>query len=152
MRPDTRGAGAVALAVVMALAVVGCGASPSPLVRLQGQAARVCTQSQARGAEIKPPTVPAGTAAFLRRGIAFLGPEVAALRGLRVPPAQSGAYSTAVGSMARELAILTDTAHELDRGVDPLTTIKALQRRLAPAEAAGDAAWRTLGVPVCVNR
>jgi hypothetical protein len=147
MTPRALAAGAAALAVA------GCGSSPpSPSAQLQRQATRVCTQAQARGAEIKPPVVPAQTAAFLRRGIAFLGPELAGLRALRVPPVQSGAYSTAVGSLARELTILTATARDLDRGADPVAAIRALQQRLAPVEAAAGAAWRTLGVPACVGR
>jgi hypothetical protein len=31
-------------------------------------------------------------------------------------------------------------------------TIKTLQHRLAPLEADGGAAWRTLDVPECINR
>jgi hypothetical protein len=135
-----------------ALAVVGCGAPSATLISLRTQATRVCDRAQARGAEIKPPAVPAQTAAFLHRGIGVLGPELAGLRALRVPREQSGTYSAALGSMARELAILSGTAHTLDRGADPLTAIKPLQQRLAPVEAAADAAWRTLGVPACVSR
>ena len=135
------------------LAVAGCGSSPpSAVANLQRQAAHVCTRAQAQGARVMPPALPAQTAAFLRRGIAVLRPELTALRALRVPPMQSGAYSTAVGALARELTILTDTARELDRGADPETTIKTLEHRLAPVESAGDAAWRTLGVPACVAR
>ena len=142
-----------ALAVgAVALAVAGCGSSPpSAVANLQRQAARVCTRAQARGTEIKPPALPAQTAEFLRLGIAVLRPELDSLRALRVRPVQSGEYSTAVGSLDRELTILTDTARELDRGADPLTTIKALEHRLAPVEAAGDTAWRTLGVPACIG-
>ena len=143
-------AAAVALAVAVALAAAGCGAPSATLVSLRAQAAHVCTGAQARSAEIKPPAVPAQTAAFLRRGIAVLRTELAALRTLRAPREQTGAYSTALGSLARELTILTGTTHDLDRGADPLTAIKTLQHRLAPVEAKGDAAWRTLGIPACV--
>jgi hypothetical protein len=89
---------------------------------------------------------------FLRRGIAVLRRELASLRTLRAPSEHAGAYSAALGSLAHELAILTTTARDLDRGAGPLTTVKTLQHRLAPVEAWGDAAWRTLGVPACVNR
>jgi hypothetical protein len=146
MRARALAAGAVALAVA------GCGTSSSNWSNVRAEVARECTRAQARGAEIKPPAVPSQTAAFLRRGIAVLGPELSALRAVRVPSEQSGPYSTAVGSIARELAILTDTARGLDRGADPLSTIKVLEDRLAPVEVAGDAAWRTLGVPACVAR
>jgi hypothetical protein len=147
MSARTLAAGAVVLAVA------GCGSSPpSAVANLQRQAARVCSRAQARGTEIKPPAVPAQTAAFLRRGTAVLGSELAALRALRVPPVQSGTYSAAVGALARELTILTDTARGLDRGADPLTAIKTLEHRLAPVESEDDAAWRTLGVPACAAR
>ena len=140
------------LAGVVALAVAGCGSASPTMARLRAKATRVCTRASARGTRIAPPPVPAQSGAFLHRGIAVLRPELASLRTLHAPSEQAGAYSAALGSLARELAILTATARDLDRGADPLTTIKTLQHRLAPVEANGDAAWRTLGVPACVNR
>jgi hypothetical protein len=140
------------LAGVAALAMTGCGATSPSITRLRAQATRVCKRAEVQSARIAPPPVPARTAPFLRRGIAVLRVELADLHTLRVPRAQAGAYSVAVGALAHELAILTSTAHDLDRGADPLTTIKTLQHRLAPVEADDDAAWRTLGVPACVNR
>ena len=105
-----------------------------------------------RARSSSPPATPTGTAALLRRGVAVLRPDLAGLRRLRAPSERAGAYSAALGSLARELTILTDTVHDLDRGADPLPMIKTLQDRLAPVEADGDAAWRTLDVPACVNR
>lgn len=141
----------VLLAGVAALAVTGCGATSPSIARLREQTARVCTRADVQSARIAPPSVPARTASFLRRGIAVLRAELADLHTLRVPRAQAGAYSVAVGALAHELAILTSTAHDLGRGADPLTTIKTLQHRLAPVEADNDAAWRTLGVAACVS-
>jgi hypothetical protein len=140
------------VASVVALVVAGCGGSSASMQKFQAQARRVCTNAADSGAVIRPPAIPADTTAFLRRGIAALEPELAGLRTLRAPTEQAGAYSTALGSLARELTILTGTVHDLDRGADPLTTVKTLQHRLAPVEAAGDAAWRTLDVPACVSR
>jgi hypothetical protein len=148
MRPRVCATGGVALAVVVA----GCGAASPSLARLQAQAAGVCTWTQARSTRIEAPRVPAQTPAFLRRGIAILTPELAGLRRLRAPSEQSGAYATALQSLARERTILSGTVQDLDRGADPLSTIKTLQHRLAPVEADDDAAWRTLGVPACVER
>jgi hypothetical protein len=142
----------VILAGVATLAVAGCAAASPTLGRLQAQATRVCTRALGQNVKITAPAVPAQTAAFVRRGIAVLRPELVRLRALRAPSKQAGAYSAALDSLARELAILTSTAHDLDRGADPLTTVKTLQHRLAPVEADNDAAWRTLGVPACVNR
>lgn len=140
------------LASVALLAMAGCGAASPSLGSLRTQAARVCTRTLRQEVRIAPPAVPARTAAFLRRGIAVLRGKIASLRSLRVPRAQAGAYSVALSSLAHELAILISTAHDLDRGADPLTTIKTLQHRIAPVEADADAAWRTLGVPACANR
>jgi hypothetical protein len=120
--------------------------------RLRAQAGRVCTKALDADALIRSPAVPAGTAAFLRRGIAVLGPELAALRRLRPPSERADEYRAAVDALDRELTILAATVHDLDRGADPLRAIKALQRKLAPAEVTEDAAWRTLDVPACVNR
>jgi hypothetical protein len=146
MRPRAVAAG------VCALALAGCGGSSPTLARLQAQASRVCTRAVAAGAEIAAPAAPAHTSAFLRKGIATLRPELASLRTLRAPTAQGSTYAAALQSLARELTILSGTVHDLDRGADPLTTMKTLQRRLAPVESDDDAAWRTLGVPACVNR
>lgn len=142
----------VLLASVAALAMTGCGATSPNMARLRAQATRVCVHANAQNARIAPPQVPARTAPFLRRGIAVLRAEFTDLRSLRVPRAQAGAYSVALGTLTHELAILASTSHDLDRGADPLTTIKTLQHRLAPVEADNDAAWRTLDVPACVNR
>lgn len=143
---------AFAVAGAVALGVAGCGPPSTTLVSLRAHATLVCTQAQKRGARIAPPAVPAQTAAFLRHGIAVLGEELAGLRGLRAPSEQAGAYAAALQSLTRELTILRATVHDLDRGSDPLTTIKILQHRIAPVEADYDAAWRTLGVPACLNR
>ena len=141
-----------AVASLVALAIAGCGGSSGSMKRLRAQAGRVCTKALDAGALIRPPAVPASTAAFLRHGIAVLGPELAGLQRLRPPSERADEYRAAVDALDRELTILAATVHDLDRGADPLRAIKALQRRLAPAEVREDAAWRTLDVPACVNR
>jgi hypothetical protein len=140
------------VAGVAALALAGCGGSSPSMVKLRARAARACTTAFAAGALIQAPPVPAATNAFLRRGIAVIRPELADLRTLRAPSEQAGAYSSALAALARELTILTATAHDLDDGADPVTTVKTLQHRLAPVEGASDAAWRTLGVSACLSR
>jgi hypothetical protein len=141
-----------AVASLVALAIAGCGGSSGSMKRFRAQAGRVCTKALDAGALIPAPAVPASTAAFLRHGIAVLGPQLAGLRRLRPPGEQADEYRTAVDALDRELTILAATVHDLDRGADPLRAIKTLQRRLAPIEATEDAAWRTLDVPACVNR
>ena len=81
----------------------------------------------------------------------MLRPEVAELRRLQPPSEQAGAYSTALDATAREVNLLVATVHGLDRGADPLSAIKTLQRRLTPVEAHNDAAWQTLGVTACLT-
>jgi hypothetical protein len=139
------------LASLALFAVAGCGTASPSIASLRSQATRACTRTLRRDVRITPPPVPARTAAFLRQGIAVLRGEIAGLRALRVPGPQAGAYSVALSSLAHELAILTSTAHDLDRRADPLTTIRTLQHRLVPVEADADAAWRTLGVPACTT-
>ncbi|MBV8710649.1 MAG: hypothetical protein JOY56_02665 [Solirubrobacterales bacterium] len=146
------GAAALVLAAVAALILAGCGGASESAGRLRAQATRVCALALQEGARIKPPAVPAATPAFLRRGNAVLRSEIAQLRTLRPPSEQAGVYSAAVAALRREAAILGATIRDLDRGADPLPTIKALQHRLAPVETDGDAAWRTLDVPACVSR
>lgn len=136
----------------VALALSACGSSSPSLTRLRAQATRVCQRTLIRTSRIEPPAVPAQTVSFLRRGTAVLGEELAALRRLRAPGDQAGTYATALDAMGRELTILTATVHALDRGADPLSAINTLQRSLTPVEARDIAAWRTLGVPACVNR
>jgi hypothetical protein len=141
-----------AVASLVALAVAGCGGSSESAKRLRAQAGRVCTKALDAGALIRPPAVPARTSAFLRHGIGVLRPELAGLQRLRPPGELADEYTAAVDALDRELTILAVTVHDLDRGADPLSAIKTLQRRLAPVEARADAAWRTLDVPACVNR
>jgi hypothetical protein len=140
------------LAGVVALALSGCGTASLPSTRLRLDATRVCAHAVARSALIEPPAVPARTGAFLRRGIAVLIPELAELRALTAPSEQAGAYSDGLAALAREVTLLAATAHGLDRGADPVSAVKTLQRRLAPVESDGNAAWTKLRVPACLNR
>jgi hypothetical protein len=57
-----------------------------------------------------------------------------------------------LGAVERELSILRTTSDGLDRGADPVSTIKTLQERLAPVESDEAAASRQLQIPACVSR
>lgn len=142
----------VLVAGAVALALSGCGSSSPSASRLRAQATRVCQRALTESSRIQPPATPAQTAPFLRRGAGVLAGELAALRRLRVPSEQTGPYAAALEAMGQELNTLTATVHALDRGADPLSAIKTLQRKLTPIEARDTAAWRTVGVPACVNR
>jgi hypothetical protein len=141
------------VAALLALVVASCGSGSSGSIdRLRADATRACRQALDRGSRIRAPAIPAQVSTFLRGGLAVLRPELADLRTLRPPSGQAGTYAAALEALERELTILTSTVHDLDRGADPQTTIRTLAHRLRPVEANGDAAWRTLGVPACVNR
>jgi hypothetical protein len=141
-----------AAAIALAVAVAGCGSSSPSMSRFNLEATRICRRAVTQSDQIRAPALPSGTAAFLRRGAAVLAPELAELRALRPPANESGSSSAALTAAAHQLSILDGTIHKLNRGADPLSMIKTLQRRLAPAESAESAAWRTLGVPACVIR
>lgn len=142
---------ALALAV-LAVALTGCGSSSPSLSRLRRQATRICQLSLASSDRIAPPALPSATAGFLRRGAAALSAELSGLQTLKAPAANAATYSAALAAQSRQLTLLDGTIRDLDRGADPVSAIKTLQRRLAPTESAEDAAWRTLDIPACVVR
>jgi hypothetical protein len=151
-RGGLTGALAVATVTGLALALAGCGAASPSLTRLRKEATRICTRALSQGARIQPPPAVTATATFLRRGTDVLRQELAALGALRPPAELAPAYAAALDVERRELGVLSATVGELDRGADPVSTIKTLQRRLAPLETKGAAAWQTLDVPACVNQ
>ena len=53
---------------------------------------------------------------------------------------------------ADELGALRATLRQLEAGGDPVSLIKALQRRLAPLESEANGAWQALEIPGCINR
>jgi hypothetical protein len=143
---------AATTAAASMLALTGCGSSSLSTSRLRADATNICLRADAQSVRIQPPATPAGTSAFMRRGVAVLTPELAQLRRLRPPARERGAYSTMLGAFERELSILRTTSDGLDRGADPVSTIKTLQERLAPVESDEAAASRQLQIPACVSR
>jgi hypothetical protein len=141
-----------ALAVLSALALAACGASSPSARQLRLAATRACVSAASQAERIATPVAPAGSADFLRRGLAVLTPELARLRRLHAPSDLAATYSSAVRSSAGLRALLGAAVESLDHGADPVSTVQTLQRRLAPLEARGDAAWRALDVPACLNR
>ena len=141
----------VAIAAAV-LAVAGCGSSSPSASRLRQQATVICQRAATQSNQITAPALPSDTAAFLRRGAVVLAPELAELRMLKAPADAASSYSAALAAMSRQLNILDGTVRDLDHGADPLSVIKTLQRRLAPAESAENAAWRTLDIPACTSR
>jgi hypothetical protein len=145
-------AAAILSLAALALAITGCGASSPSLSGLRRQATGICQRALAESDRIRPPAVPSGTEAFLRRGAAALAAKLAELRTLKAPAEEARSYSAALAAESRQLRILDGTIRGLHRGADPLSVIKTLQRRLAPTESTEDAAWRMLGIPACAGR
>ena len=142
---------ALSLAVIT-FALTGCGSSSPSLSRLRRQATLICQRALTSSDRIQPPALPSGTARFLRRGASALSTELSALRTLKAPAENADTYSAALAAQSRQLNILDETIRGLDRGADPVSAVKTLQRRLGPTESAEDAAWRTLDIPACAVR
>jgi hypothetical protein len=139
------------LAGAVAIALAGCGTATPTTGAFRAGATRVCTRAIAKAGRVPPPATVADTTTFLRRGTAVLRSELAELRALRAPTAQTTAYAAALTADQRELDLLDAVVHDLDLGADPLSAVKTLQRRLSPLEAADAAAWRALDVPACAR-
>ena len=136
-----------------ALVLAGCGSKP-PLstTELSNQATRVCTLAGQQTDVIPTPASPAGTASFLRRGIAVMAPELQGLRTLKPTSDVAQVYATSIDSFAKKLGYLKDTMRDLAGGEDPVIAIKTLQQELAPIEAQENGAWQALDVPACLSR
>ena len=148
----TRGTGVGALSAVAILLIAGCGSSELSDKQLRAQAAHVCATATTRTDRIQTPSSPARGAAFLTSGIAALQPEFDQLKAIRPPSDLAQVYAISVAAFSRKLAALKTAAHHLDRGADPVITIKRLQHRLAPLESSEDGAWQALQIPACLNR
>jgi len=134
-----------------ALMLAGCGSSTLSSGQLHHRAARICTSAQQRSESIPAPTDPARASRFLRQGIAALAPQLVALHKLKPPSDLAGDYDAALRASDQELSVLRSTMRELDGGEDPVTAIKALQRKLDPTEDAAAGAWHAVGVPACTT-
>jgi hypothetical protein len=119
--------------------------------QLRAGAARVCTVATQRLNSIPTPRVPSEGTAFLRRGIAALRPELAALSAMH-PGGELGVhFRKARSATEQELTVLQSSLKGLKAGNDPIVAIKTLQAQLAPLETQARAAWRALGVAGCAD-
>jgi hypothetical protein len=140
------------LAIVAVFGCSGCGSKPLSSTQLVIRGTRVCAAAGRQTDFIATPTSPAGTAAYLRRGIAVMTPELAALKALRPPSDVADVYSTGIDSFSDKLSALKSALHDLNRGTDPVLAVKALQQKLAPLESQENGAWQALQLPACLNR
>jgi len=140
------------LALLAGLLIAGCGSAAPSLRAFRASATTICSTAELKSAAIAVPSKPAGEAAFLRRGVALLRPELVRLRKLRAPASVADVYSTALTAFGGKLNALERTLSGLQSGTDPILSIKGLERRVAPLEASEDGAWQALEVPACLNR
>jgi hypothetical protein len=143
---------AAASAIVIAVLLAGCGGS-SKLSgdQLRTRATTLCADAGHQTDRIPTPSSPAGGAAFLKRGVAVLEPELAGLKVLKPPTELAQVYSTSIGAFSQKVNAIKAAVRELGSGANPVTAMTALQQRLAPIELAEDGAWQALEVPACLN-
>jgi hypothetical protein len=139
------------LAVAIALGLGGCGGSSLSASQLRTGAGRICGLAQRRTARIPTPTAPSGESAYLRRGIAALGPELAGLRELNPPGGMAARYREAMDATAAEVRALRSTVKDLKAGNDPVIAIKTLQQKLAQPEGRAQRAWQALAISSCLR-
>jgi hypothetical protein len=144
-------AGAVTVAL-LGIMFAGCGSSPLSTSELHNDATRVCLLASRQTDRIATPNSPAGTEAFLRRGIAALTPELAGLQSLHPSSEVADVYNAAVKSLGQQLAFLKDALHDLQKGQDPVIALKTLQQELAPIKAQANGGWDALQIPACLSR
>jgi hypothetical protein len=143
---------APAAAALAALTIAGCGGSSLSDRDLRGDATQVCNIARVRTNRIAQPSSPAAGIAFLRRGAAVLGPELAALRRLGPPSDLASRYEATLAEFSRGLTLVRSAIGRLGDGGDPVKEFKALQQQLAPVLALENASWRALELPACVKR
>jgi hypothetical protein len=135
-----------------ALAAAGCGGSSSlSAQQLQTGATQACTTATQRLDAIPNPKLPSEGAAFLRRGVAALRPELTALAALHPDGTLGEQFSRARTATEQELAALESSLKGLKAGNDAAVAIKTLQAQLVPLERRATAAWLALKIPACVD-
>jgi hypothetical protein len=143
---------ALASASTLTLALTGCGASSSISAKqLRAEAARACATATQRLDRIPTPHAPSEGAAFLRRGIAALQPQVRSLAALHPDGELGTQFARARTAAEQELRALESSLKGLRAGNDPVVVIKTLQTQLAPLEKRASAAWLALKIPACVD-
>jgi hypothetical protein len=142
----------LAALAALAAALTACGSAPAPsLVQLRKQGTSVCTRADRSFGRIATPGGEAAGAAFLRHGIAVLGPELRLLRTLTAPAEADDVYQSAISALASELTALKAAIHALARQQDPVIAFKSLEHRMHPLATQANRAWQALEMPACVQ-
>lgn len=142
---------AAAAAALALLLLAGCGGGKLSTKQLRARASSVCKVAARKTGRIPTPTDPAAGAPFLKRGIAALSPEVAALGRLKPPADVANVYENSVHGLEQQLELAARTLRHLKAGDDPVAAMQSLQRGLTPIESTVDGGWRALEIPACIN-
>jgi hypothetical protein len=132
--------------------ISGCGSTTLSERALRADAAAICQVAGSRLAKVARPPSPSDGLPFLERGLATLGPEVAALRRLAPPADLSARYRATVAELGAAVEQLRATSSRLQQGGDPVSEFASLERILAPIVAGENAGWEALQIPLCINR
>lgn len=143
---------AAALLLVLVLIVRGCGEDSLSAEELRSQAGAICARANAVTDRIAVPNAPSGGEQFLREGLVQLRRASVRLAALKPPEELRDRYERAVGQLRTEVTLIGDSARAIAGGADVIDTFVALEARLRPVVDTGNALWRTLDVPACVQR
>ena len=140
------------LAALSLMALAGCGSSTLSDHDLRADATAVCGHAAERLRRISQPSSPTASLPFLRRGVAVLGPELAALRRLAPGPDLSTGYHATVAYFGAAVQRVRATIAVLTSGGDPVASFTTLEHELSPIVASENSGWRAVQIPACVSR
>ncbi len=132
--------------------LTGCGSAALSSKDLRANAAAVCGHAAERLSRIAQPASANAALPFLRRGVAVLGPELAALRRLAPPADLSTRYHGTLAEFGAAVQTVRGTIAVLAHGGDAVASFAALEHNLTPIAARENAGWRTLEIAACVSR
>jgi hypothetical protein len=142
----------LALLALFVLSTAGCGRKPLSTAEFQVRARSICLAERARSAQVPRPQAPADAPAFVTSALELVRPAVDKLGALRAPDKLRPRFESATGMLRRRLGLLDDAAKKLRDGAEPLSTLAALQGKLAPLRRQEASEWPALGLPECARR
>ena len=140
------------LVAVLLATLAGCGSASLSARDLRANATVVCEHASERLSPIPQPSSAAAALPFLRRGVAVLGPELAALRRLPPPADLSTRYHATLAEFGTAVQMVRGTIAVLARGGDAVASFASLEHELSPIVADENAGWRTLQIAACISR
>ncbi len=140
------------LVAITAATIAGCGSSTLSDHDLRAEAAGICKGASLRLNRGSQPSTATAALPFLRRGLAVLGPELAALRRLAPGTDLSATYHATVANFGAAVQRVRGTIAVLTSGGDPVSSFTTLEHELTSIVAGENAGWRRLQIPACVSR